>query len=399
MIVRISFALHNNLYWLAYYITITSKQQMKILKKSIDLKKMALNLILVIGTITVISSCNGQNNLPNSKGISKTMELGKSVSELDKTIWNIYQDKKNNLWFSSKENGVFCYDGKGLTQFTKEDGLVSNQTRRVQEDHLGNLFFETTIGVSKYDGESFKTLTIKYDGLGANQWQLEPNDLWFRIGFDKRGPYRYDGNYLYALTFPKAPQEEVFGSLGAMNYSPYGVYSIYKDSKGVMWFGTTSLGVCRFDGESLSWHYEEQLQTTPNGGDFGTRSIIEDKNGFFWFNNTRFRYNILPDKGEKIAHKKENGIGFINADGQTEFPFFLSITKDKEGDLWMATYDNGVWRNNGKELLHYPIMDGNTEVLLFKIYRDNQDVLWLGTHNAGVYRFNGQSFEKFELKK
>jgi hypothetical protein len=48
-----------------------------------------------------------------------------------------------------------------------------------------------------------------------------------------------------------------------------------------------------------------------------------------------------------------------------------------------------------KNYIHYPIKDGETDVLLFTIYKDNKGVLWLGSHNAGVYKFNGHSFEKF----
>jgi hypothetical protein len=61
----------------------------------------------------------------------------------------------------------------------------------------------------------------------------------------------------------------------------------------------------------------------------------------------------------------------------------------------MATYENGVWKYNGKELIHYPVKAGETDVLLFTINKDNKGVLWLGTHNAGVYTFNGHTFEKF----
>jgi ligand-binding sensor domain-containing protein len=67
---------------------------------------------------------------------------------------------------------------------------------------------------------------------------------------------------------------------------PMGFIPFTKTVKDIMWFGTASLGLCRYDGKTLSWHYEEQLQTTPEGGDFGTRAIFEDKDGKFWINNS-----------------------------------------------------------------------------------------------------------------
>jgi ligand-binding sensor domain-containing protein len=327
--------------------------------------------------------------------VSNNIDTGVTVTQLDKTIWTIYQDKKSNYWFGSKENGVYFYNGQRLKHITTENGLVSNEIRGIQEDANGNVYFDTEKGVSKFDGRTFKTLQITNPASPLNDWVLKPDDLWFRMGF-KSGAYRFDGKYLYYLKFPTSPQENTFYKKNPnTNLKPYGLYTIYKDRKGYMWFGTASLGVCRYDGRALSWHYEEQLQTTPNGGDFGTRAIFEDKNGKFWINNTRFRYVIETYGYKSVTFKKESGIGYLNKTNKMEFPFFLSITEDNKGNLWMATYENGVWKYNGKELIHYPVKDGATDVLLFTIYKDNKGVLWLGTHNAGVYTFNGHTFEKF----
>ncbi len=356
--------------------------------------KIASYTILVIIFFSAFTSCNGQNRSKTKE--EKTNEIGITVSQLDQTIWAIYQDKKSNYWFGSKENGVFYYNGQQLKQITTKEGLVSNEVRGFQEDSSGTMYIETERGVSKFDGQTFTTLEIANPESPETDWLLEPNDLWFRMGSNTDGLYRFDGEYLHYLKFPKSPQEDAFYSNGSNRSSrPYGLYTIYKDRKGFMWFGTASLGVCRFDGKTLSWHYEEQLQTTPNGGDFGTRAIFEDKDGLFWINNSRFRYEIGNSNSTHIDFKKKNGIGYSNENNQTEFPFFLSITEDNEGNLWMVTYENGVWKYNGKELIHYPIKDGETDVLLFTIFKDNKGVLWLGSHNAGVYKFNGNSFEKF----
>ena len=328
--------------------------------------------------------------------VSNSIDTGVTVTQLDKTIWTIYQDKKSNYWFGSKENGVYYYNGQQLKHITTENGLVSNEIRGIQEDANGNIFFDTEKGVSKFDGQTFKTLQLANPASPLNDWVLKPDDLWFRMASTKSGVYRFDGKYLHYLKFPTSPQENMFYTKNPnTSLKPYGLYTIYKDRKGYMWFGTASLGVCRYDGRTLNWHYEEQLQTTPNGGDFGTRAIFEDKNGKFWINNTRFRYVIETFGNKSATFKKGSGVGYLNKTNKMEFPFFLSITEDNKGNLWMATYENGVWKYNGKELIHYPVKDGETDVLLFTIYKDNKGVLWLGTHNAGVYTFNGHSFEKF----
>ena len=358
------------------------------------MKNINFSLILIFLTFY---SCTEKHNSQRKKIPKVNVNYGSLVTKIDNTIWSIFQDSRSNYWFGSKENGLFFYDGKALRQFTIEDGLVSNEIRGLQEDSNGNIFIETMKGVSKFDGKSFKTLELKDEESYKTEWALNQSDLWFRIGFNKKGPYRYDGKYLHYLKFPKAPQEDEFYKQNSNeSLRPYGLYSIYKDSNGFIWFGTSGLGACRYDGNKLSWHYEDQLQTTPNGGDFGTRAIFEDKDGLFWINNSRYKYEVLTNFGDTIKYKKEAGIGFLNENGQEEFPFFLGLEQDNDGDLWMVTYDNGIWRNNGKELIHYPIKDGEKDVLLFSIYKDNQGSLWLGTFNAGVYKFNGKSFDKFE---
>lgn len=351
---------------------------------------LAISLLIFFATLT---TCNGQNNY---KTQDKSIEIGVTVSQLDKTIWTIYQDKKSNYWFGSKENGVFYYNSQLIKQITTKDGLVSNEVRGFQEDSVGNIFIETEQGVSKFDGQTFTTLQIANPETPSNDWLLKPDDLWFRIGFINNGPYRFDGKFLHHLKFPKSPQEEaLYSKESNPSLRPYGLYTIYKDRNGFMWFGTSHLGFCRFDGKTISWYYEEQLQTTPSGGSFGSRAIFEDKEGMFWINNTRFHYTIIPNGSINLNLKKENGIGYKNENNKIEFPFFLSITEDNDGNLWMVTYENGVWKYDGKELIHYPVQDGETKVFLFTIYKDKKGTLWLGSHNAGVFKLNGNSFEKF----
>lgn len=369
-------------------------------------KTKAIPTILLFGILAIFSSCKGQKP-SESKDVldsqNKAVAIGEIVSEIvDEGITVIFQDKNENYWFAGGDEGAYKYDGKNLVFFTLKDGLCNKTITRIQEDKHGNIYFDTPECISKFDGQKFTTLTVIDSSITKNEWKLEPDDLWFGMGWDKNGPFRYDGESLHYLEFPKTElADEFYAKYPNVSYSPYGIYTMYNDKEGSVWFGTASLGVCRYDGQSLSWLYEEQLSKTPSGGDFGFRSIIEDKDGYFWFCNTRHRYEILPNSTEKngtsyLNYKRENGIGKLGGNNESDFPYFLSIAKDNNGDLWMATYDEGVWRNNGKELIHYPIKDGFKNVLLFSIYKDKEGTLWLGTHNAGVYKFNGYDFERFK---
>jgi ligand-binding sensor domain-containing protein len=372
-----------------------------------NLKKITCKVTLFFGMLTTFSSCVGQNTSESKSETPEVHEkadsLGDIATELDDRVMVIFQDKNDHYWFGGGENGVYKYDGKTLVLYSMKDGLCSNAVLGIQEDIMGRIYFDTSDGVCKFDGQKFETLPLKDENASMNEWKLEPNDLWFRMGWNSNGPYRFDGNFLYQLAFPKIEQADKFyAQFPNASFNPYGIYSLYKDRQGSVWFGTSSLGVCRYDGTSISWLYEEQMTTTSDGGALGIRSVLEDKDGYFWFTNTRYRYDISPGNSERngtsyINYKKKNGIGYTDENGEIDFPYFMSIAEDNDGDLWMVTYSDGVWRNDGEVLTHYPIKDGEKDILLFSIYKDKQGILWLGSHNTGALRFNGKTFEKFEI--
>ena len=193
--------------------------------------------------------------------------------------------------------------------------FAGNDVDGIQEDKHGNLYFNTDQGISKFDGRTFATL----EPIAAGEWKNEPNDLWFGGAQDSGVVYRYDGQSLHRLALPRAKAGDKYyadfprSKFPNAKFSPYDVYTIFKDSKGNIWFGTAVLGVCRYDGKSFKWIPEEQLQNSS----FGTRSILEDEDGRFWFTSIRHRYAIVDNvaigqEGVSQWYKKEIGIGDLN---------------------------------------------------------------------------------------
>jgi ligand-binding sensor domain-containing protein len=345
---------------------------------------MKLNLLLFLTILTLLTSCNGQTS--NQKGSTSQFVKGDTVKELGNSIMVVYHDKKNVYWFGSWETGVYKYDGKELVNYTTEHGLINNRIDEIKEDNSGNIYFvssNATSVISKFNGNTFTTLSA----IPSENWKLEPTDLWFKYSYGNTGKvYRYDGINLYELKLPNPPNLS----------NPFDVYSIYKDQKGNIWFGTNPIGVCLYNGKSFEWITEEDVTEFRNEGANGVRSITEDKNGDFWF-NTEFRYSVydsLTLKSNKF-YTRHKSIGGLDGKINSQLDEYLSTARDNDDNLWFVTYLDGVWKYDGTKIIHYTVQDNSKDITLFSIYKDNNGDLWLGTHENGTYKFNGTSFEKF----
>jgi ligand-binding sensor domain-containing protein len=311
---------------------------------------------------------------------------GEIVSELGTSATYVFQAKNSDYWFGSNDRGVYRYDGRVIVNFTTRDGLCSDRIRGIQEDKTGIIYFTTYEGISKFDGKSFTTLSVSTSS-SPTDWKKQHDDLWFVGPPDAGVVFRWDGNSLHRLEFPKTTLgDEHFVRMPRSKfpnaiYSPYDMYCILKDSKGNLWFGSSCIGVCRFDGNSFDWLTDKTFLEAP------VRSILEDKKGNFWF--------TYSGHASIDGFRAVNGFDKLQDRSEGNIVDGMSIMEDKNGKLWTAALRTGAFRYDGKQKVHYPIKEGSTAVEVFAVYKDNRGDLWLGTHNGGAYKFNGKKFEKF----
>lgn len=357
---------------------------------------MKLNILLVLSMVTFLTSCNGQNANPsnNFKKLENQIVIGDTVNQLGNNIMVVFQDSKNVHWFGSWETGIYRYDGKTLINYTTKHGLKHNRIDEIKEDKNGNIYFNSCFPssvITKFDGHQFIQLTTKVSLDGqqfiqltaktSNDWKLLDDDLWFRPA------YRFDGKDLHELQFPKHPKFK----------NPFEIYSIFKDKKGNVWFGSNPVGVCRYNGKTFDWITENDVTELDGGPANGVRSIIQDKDGYFWF-NSKYRYNVFDSTAANgdTFYERQKSIG--NLDGKTDSNLneYLSIAKDNDNNLWIATYRNGVWKYDGHNVKHYSVQENGKDIHLFYIYKDNNGDIWLGTHENGLWKLNGETFIRFK---
>ena len=136
---------------------------------SLPVNHRSYRAVIALAFLSALStSAAARDNTPPAKPERKAdstandkkapVAIGEVVSELGKSVMYVFHAKNNDYWFGSDDRGVYRYNGKAIVNFTRKDGLVSNQIRGIQEDKSGNIYFTTYEGISKFDGKSFTTL-------------------------------------------------------------------------------------------------------------------------------------------------------------------------------------------------------------------------------------------------
>ena len=159
-----------------------------------------------------------------------------------------------------------------------------------------------------------------------------------------------------------------------------GVYGIFQDSRGFMWFGTQDAGLCKFDGYSFTVYKHDPLDSNSILGN-NIPQIYEDRSGTLWFGG--FGCSIRFDRANgKFTYYE----GMQNWWSQgSDLPSEVQI--DISGALWYATPGRGLnkFDRASGTFTRYSL---STDTL-HAICEDPDDgrILWIGTAR-GLDRFD-----------
>ena len=82
----------------------------------------------------------------------------------------------------------------------------------------------------------------------------------------------------------------------------------------------------------------------------------------------------------------------LRFDAIPSIPSVISIIQDSNGQIWLGTTMEGLFKYDGYEFTSYQNFPEDSTSLssnyIDVIYEDRAGNLWVGTHNAGLCRFN-----------
>jgi ligand-binding sensor domain-containing protein len=330
------------------------------------------------------------------------------------SVRDIVQTRDGYLWLATLD-GLVRFDGVRFTIFNKSNspGIISNRFLQLYEDGQGDLWASTeNSGLTRLRQGRFTTYTTAH-GL--------PNNTVNSMGGDGQGnllmfsgakllcwaeerfqpvdmallptakPIEVD--LLQHLAYRNADQTYSFFGAGQGRSLKWADHSVYlgvamQDRQGRIWFGSHKGLYMEARGQlTRSLILGRELADRPTwvvSGRQPLQALSSSADGGLWLTEVETQQRQL------VAQLPPESLGGIAAgDGE----LFVAYG-DREGNLWLGTLHNGLYRLRKQVVTNYDHTQGLTRGEIYPIYEDRAGTIWIGSV-GGLNRYRDGVFTQY----
>ena len=293
------------------------------------------------------------------------------------SVWSLYKDKSGNKWFGSLRGGISM-----LSSTPKYFKSVSDKAKDPAENFI-----------LSFCEDDKSNVWVGTDGAGLKYWDRKSDTY---INYSNKissnfitGIVRDDNNDIWLSTWA--------GGVNRINkknntvslfscYNPFtkqiekNIWFVYKDSKSNIWASATNEGsLYVFDRSSGNFKiFDKNLKNL--------QCLTETSDGKLWGGNYTTLFSI--DKKSRKVNKTIIGNPI------------RCIHEDKDKNLWLGTQEGGLLlfdrkKNTFKRLSTDDGLPSNT---ILRLLEDKEGNLWMSTYN-GICRFDKKrkTFRNFSV--
>jgi len=287
---------------------------------------------------------------------------------------NIFQTKKGFIWFLTTE-GVVKYDGQNYTHFTSANGLANNSVSAIAEDQDGALWLGHTNGqISVFTGNG--AVVFKNDSMVISEKVtdiiiLGQNSVWIATQGD--GIYVLRGNKVSHLNTENGLNDDF-------------IYDMETGKDNTLWIGTDA-GISQLDSTGKTINHFTMSHGLPD-------NIVKQ---------LHLKDNLL------YVGMEEQGIGYIDlanktytAMGQWTFGNLIDFEVLNSNEIWVTTQQEGILRiSKIKDYYTYKIIQHNGAINFQKpgfTFKDRENNIWIGAKES-VILFADNNFNFIDHKE
>ena len=366
----------------------------------------------------------------NSQNDSFTRYIpGKTTNINDDNIYSIYEDSQSNFWIGTSKGGLNLMDRQAGTFEhypigNKKNELSNSTVRCIIEIFPGKLFFGTENGLNDFElktqvfNASYNSLTNPKsitDNAIYSLYKDKENNIWigtyfggvnclsfnqksFEHYYPTNSPNQLNGKAVSVFCEDKKCNLWIATEDGGLNYfntltknfthfslpeQSYNIHALLIDGD-ELWTGNFYSGIVKINLKTKTLkHYNYNPSDTNSLGFSNIFSLYKDNTENIWVGgiNGLCKYNRAKDNFIRI---KNLGLEHI---------YIYDIFQDNLGNIWFASYNDGIFRYNPKsnkwKNYRHQTLDktspGNDKII--SIYQDQQNRLWFGTEGAGLCQY------------
>lgn len=304
------------------------------------------------------------------------------IKNRTQSIKSIVFTKPNTMWISS-DSGYITALNTDLNTITRLE-LPKMYDIKLTSDKLGRLWIATeTSGLMRYDPASKEIKQYsKIDNLNTER----KYDLFISVFCDSSGIIwaGTDGDGLYQVN-PITEEILVYKNEKANKFSisDNTITGINEDSHGNIWLGTKKGHINVLPSNTNGIKYYSGLE---NNGHALALSILKSSDNGLWIGTDgNGLTKIFPDGKKIFYNKNQKGTHYF------EGAFIQSLIEDSKGDIWVATYKNGLWVFNNKSKSFEKVKTPNTlekrSTNVGFLFKDSKNRIWASFTNA-IYLFS-----------
>lgn len=255
-----------------------------------------------------------------------------------------------------------------------DNGLPSSEVYSVKQDSKGYIWFATVNGVSRFDGYSFENFSMD-NGLPDNTvfdiYEDSIGRVWF-LPISNKLSYYYKGKI-----YPYKYNDRIQQALKRMYLKT--VFMV--DGKGTVFLGLQHFGICEVDSAG---HVKIDPAKNKHNGLF----IEETANGeLVWYNRQAVKKDFIKDDSSIIFKTSRLST-------RLQVPAIISginnpfVRRLHNGDIALGLCNSLLITDPSGRYKTYHFDDR-----IVWIYEDADSDLWIGTYQGGVFHVQNRDFE------
>jgi len=286
-------------------------------------------------------------------------------------MYTIAQTSDGFLWFLSSRGDIYRFDGVQFRpwRLPADAGLIG-RIRNIVGDQADGLWALGADGIVRLKG-GLVTSHFELEGLMPNASNTSADadgSLWIVRG---------ENGISEPACHVTESAVKCFGKADGIPISP--IDAIVADGRGGVWLGGQAALVHWHAGVSEMYPIKGLRS---NAGAPGIMSLARGPDGSVWVGI------VSKGPGQGLARFERGTVrSFVTQtfDG-SKFGIF-ALHFDREGNLWVGTDNDGVFRVHGDAVDHYARAEGLSSDFVRTLFEDREGIVWAATSN-GVDKFH-----------